>query len=70
MWVDSVELAKGPGSLLTLAGVSVQTGPAIALFDDEGRKDPDGKRCDMGLYTGLYGTQPKDPRERRKSPGN
>jgi len=58
------EVLKGPDSSLDLSAVAVEAGPAVARFDDaEGRTDPTGKRCDLGLYTGLYGTQPI--RERR-----
>jgi hypothetical protein len=51
---------KGPLSSLDVGSVAVEPGPTVARFDDaEGHTDPAGKRCDMRLYTGLYGTQPK-----------
>jgi hypothetical protein len=68
MWVDSLELAKGigGGSSLSLKEVTVEAGPTIALLSDLGSTNPNGKRCDMHLYTGLYGTMPK--RDRRTTP--
>lgn len=53
--------ARRPKARLDLAAVQVEVGPAVPRFSDGAASatDPRGKRCDLGLYTGLYGTQPK-----------
>jgi hypothetical protein len=47
-------------ALLDLSAVNVEVGPTVRRFSDvAGAVDSRGKRCDLGLYTGLFGTQPK-----------
>lgn len=62
MWVDKEAAAGSHSPLLDLQAVQVEAGPTVPRFSDAAvgaPLDPKGKRCDLGLYTGLYGTQPK-----------
>jgi len=57
MWYDALELKKGPASSISLEGVVVEKGIARTRFQDKtDAQDLNGKRCDLGFYTGLYGT--------------
>jgi len=71
-WVDSKELSKGPlKSSISLEGVQVEEGPTVHRTKNQmsdKATDPKGKRCDLNLHTGLYGTHPKHrSRDRKRS---
>jgi hypothetical protein len=72
MWVDK-QAITGEHPLLDVKAVKVEEGPTVPRFSDAAigsALDPKGKRCDLGLYTGLYGTQPKKRVSRAAATGS